>query len=148
MLLTYRVTIGTGNTNPVLPAEAITFGGDAWPEAPVIAPCDDLPQARVGDEARKIAVSLAGAGRETLDDGPEVLLLAHFATARELERQYSVLEGEQDPATTPLEVEWTPELKEDDPPVPAEGRIVRFFFVLRDDRGGTTSTTRAVCLRP
>jgi hypothetical protein len=148
MLVTYRVPIGTGNQNPLIAADAITLGGEPWLETSLITPCADLPQARIGDEMRMIAVDLGGAGREPLEDGPETLVLSHFATARELERQYSVLEPVQDPAATPMEVEWTPELDEDDPPLPADGAVVRFFFVLRDDRSGAAFTTRAICLRP
>lgn len=148
MLVTYRVPVGTGNLNPVLADEAITLGGEPWPQMPLIAPCADLLQAQIGDAARMIRVDLSGAGREMLEDGPEALLLAHFTTERELERQYSVVEPEQDPAATPLEIEWTPTVEEGDPAPPAEGRVARFFFVLRDDRSGAASTTRALCLRP
>jgi hypothetical protein len=147
MLVTYRLPIGTENFNPVMADDGIALAGMPWPETPSIAGCADLPQARIGDEVRVISVSLRGATREPLlDGGNETLVLSHFTTARELERQYSVLEGDQD-TTTPMMIEWTPE-EDADRPVPAEGAVVRFWFVLRDGRGGLDSATRALCLMP
>ena len=147
LLVTYRLPIGTENFNPVMADDAILLAGEPWMETPPDAACADLPQARIGDDARNITVSLRGATREMIPMmGNETMVLSTFTTARELERQFSVLEPEQE-TTTLLALDWTPE-EDTDRPVAAGGTVAHFWFVLRDGRGGIDSTTRALCVSP
>ena len=67
----------------------------------------------------------------------EVLLVSHHATAGELERQFGVLDDDE----TPSPFSWKPaEL--------TERTTVRFYFGLRDQRGGADFLVRDVCVDP
>ncbi len=70
----------------------------------------------------------------------ESLQISHFSTAGEFDRQFSFVDDDE---TTTLEVEWDTPLPGD---VPEEGLVVRFFFVLRDGRGGVEWIERAACV--
>jgi hypothetical protein len=69
----------------------------------------------------------------------EELRVAHYSTAGRLTRNRSVLKGDEKPYR--FEVDW-------DPPgdIPETGKLVRFFFGVRDRRGGFDSTERALCV--
>ena len=75
----------------------------------------------------------------------EWLQISHFTTAGELDRSITAVEAE-DPRESPsVEMKWdAPELAE----VPAEGRVVRFTFVVRDMRGGVDWLGRSLCVLP
>ena len=74
----------------------------------------------------------------------EVITLSHFTSGGELERQFSVWEGDVVAMPEGSEIEWTPT----DITPSADGTLVRFWFVARDGRGGLTFTTRAACVVP
>ncbi len=139
LLATTRLPIATGaapvNANPAIEAGAIRLGDAVWPEA-AGSTCDGLPSVRVGTEV-SVAVTPRPIDREVSPAGREALLLATFADAGELERQFTALEPEDEgdlvfPFVAPSAV----------------GERVRLVFVLRDGRGGTSFTTRALCAAP
>jgi len=75
----------------------------------------------------------------------ERLQLSRFTTAGKLKSQFSFVEATDDSASTAVAVTWdAPEAAD----VPAAGAAVTFTFVVRDDRGGTDWTTRALCVAP
>jgi hypothetical protein len=98
-----------------------------------------LPQIS-GDRSKvKIGFEASGFDKYT-ENGKserEQLWVAHFTTAGEFSRAKSVLREESER----VEVNWTPPTD-----VPDQGMLVRFFFTLRDLRGGFSSAERALCV--
>ncbi len=130
----------------------IRFGGEPWLETDLTAGCTDgLPTVAIDDMESVIELERTEGSRESypaLDaDGMEItameeIRLAIFATDGGLQRQFSTFTE-----TNPIvEVDWEPPLSDDDPPF--EGDVVRFWFVLRDLRGGYATTARALCVNP
>jgi len=74
----------------------------------------------------------------SLSAARETLTLGHFVTSGSLERAYSDVDVATNPAVA--RVSWQAPLST----VP-EGTLVRFYFVLRDGRGGADFAERAVC---
>ena len=62
----------------------------------------------------------------------------------------SLLLGTETDAQADIAVSYKPPKQSDEPleHVPPEGRLVRFFFTLRDQRGGVDYTQRALGLLP
>jgi hypothetical protein len=156
-----------GNQAPTLGDDPFTWEGQPWTAGADDAPnagggitCAAQPGALLipaGDEVRTITVTTDDADRGTHpvkvpaagkpDHEREELQLSAFTTAGSFETQFGAVSG-SDPAAAPsITVKWTPPEVKDDP-VPAEGRLVRFVFVLRDLRGGIDWTTRTICLTP
>ena len=79
--------------------------------------------------------------KSSIDAKREEIRLSHFASLGELERPLS--EVLPDDAEVKTSLTW-------DPPktVAAEGELVRFWFVVRDLRGGSDFTERMLCLVP
>jgi hypothetical protein len=148
--VTFEVTVardGTTNRNPRLASDALELDGKSW--LPVDNAADDScldprgrPQVSAGARAVTISYLAEDAHRETLIDGSkESLLVAGFSDEGQLERTFSIIEGEA--PSGPVDIEWSPPAA-----LPSDGRLVRFYFVLRDDRGGTDWTERSLCLIP
>lgn len=84
----------------------------------------------------------------------ESVVVANALTFRggELSRYYSTINGSVADAEAETSLRYTPPLGEkdsdDDGIVPTSGRLVRFYFLLRDQRGGVDTTTRVLCLVP
>jgi len=147
------------NRHPRLTDDAILLNDAAW--APSIAEpspwssCDtsstapDLPVVKAGSGDQVVSVKLSNADREPLEKNSEFapshesLLLSHYSTAGELARSTSVIEGEISPQEPVAHVNWTAPTK-----APAEGQPVRFYFVLRDGRGGAIWSRRVLCVTP
>jgi hypothetical protein len=137
------------NRNPNFDDESVWL--DAEPllalEA-VEGPCVGLGFTEVArGSGHTFALTLADDAREALPEtdgvGPslEGLQLSHFATDGELDRAFSYVGPEQ--AELSANVGWKA------PGNPAEGgTLVRFFFVVRDFRGGSAFTERALCVLP
>lgn len=137
------------NANPTLADASLFLGEEPWPEATPAelaekscAPGDlSVPSG----EERTLRVQLDESDREPLDDptglGPprEPLLVSHFATHGRLSRPLSVIEG--DATGLSVSVPWRA-------PGDAAGERVRFYFVVRDGRGGADWSARTLCLLP
>jgi hypothetical protein len=132
------------NLNPELAPDAIAFDGDAWPELPASdGDCAELGFPEVaGKSKHELTVVLDPSTRDPLPRpsslGParESLQLAHFTTAGDLARAFDSIAWDAQDLTR--RVAWT---------APATPGLVRFWFVLRDFRGGSAFAERAVCVR-
>jgi hypothetical protein len=123
-----------------------------------------LPQVRVGSGEHLIRVRLDPSDREdykyqaeeygriVIKDARELIQVSHSLTAfgGELARYTSVVERDDDDAMAETEVAYTPPKKNpgDEGAVPESGRLVRFYFALRDFRGGFDFVARELCLLP
>ncbi len=146
---------GEPNHNPSLASAELSWDGAPWtaPPAELLAEASctgapsDVPRVGRGSKGHAVRIILAESDREPLasanplDPPRETLSLSHFATGGELERAYSILEPSS--ALAPVDVTW-------DAPATAltEGSLVRFYFVVRDLRGGVDWTERVVCVEP
>jgi hypothetical protein len=136
---------------------------------PDSVPWDDcadsgLPVVRLGDEEHIIRVRFDAKDRETyvsevIEDDKlvrrerrEELLVSHALTelGGELERYFSVIGRDVADSRAELELAYTPPGTKGKPAegLTEAGRLVRFYFVLGDERGGVDYTTRELCLLP
>lgn len=138
------------NQNPNFSADSILLDDAGWPLVPIAGEgCTGLglPELSYTGDEHTIVVALPDSARQPLvqkssaDPKRESLRIAHFATAGELTSAFSNL-LESDPATS-VSFGW--KAPQD---APAEGRLVRFWFVVRDGRGGSDFTVRALCALP
>ncbi len=144
----------------------VRFGGEVWEDLPPaeLTGCagSGLIELRIGlEDEYEIEVVPEPGSRESFitfvagsDGGEESrtedLPVAFYATDLGLSTLFSVIDaepGDTDPAATPVaSVEYATVDIED--AVGADGRVIRFEMVMRDDRGGTDRATRALCLVP
>jgi hypothetical protein len=146
---------GESNHNPSVADLPIQLDGQAWPAAdPTLleqTDCQnlpgDVPHVAPGSGEHLLRFEPADRDREPLEvdhplDPPrETLILSHYATAGQLDRPYSAIDPED--RISPIIVPW-----EAPSTATAEGRLVRFYLVARDLRGGADWTVRALCLQP
>jgi hypothetical protein len=145
---------GADNRNPDLAAADLELDGDPWLEAlpddvagEACAGDDTRPSVTAGGRSMPIALTTSPDDREALtsdnplDPSREALLLSFLVTDGDLDHPYEVLEA--DDSTDRVEVGWKPPKE-----VPEGGRLIRFYFVARDYRGGEDWTERAVCVLP
>ncbi len=141
--LVVRLASAGVNANP--PPPMLRLG-----DSPI--PVDDLAPAGGSCAAAPAApkfhaggpeVDLVYAFREAEREPDESIMLATIVTSGELDRQYSAF----DPGEAPKEVRvrWTPPGKEG---IAEGGRIVRFYAIVRDGRGGANFSRFAVCVVP
>lgn len=82
----------------------------------------------------------------------EELLIAHSATKDvvELGRYYSIIPRDQPEDTSEVELDFKPVKQSDkaDKKIPEDGKLARFYFVVRDQRGGVDFATRSLCVVP
>jgi hypothetical protein len=151
---------------------------EAWPSSPLAPTeeppwtgCDrdDFwgPRVRAGDDEHTIRVRFDRLDRETYSyevmrynetvsvTDREELLVSHSITNEggELDRLFSVLARTLDDDAAEIEVGYKPpdqpgEKAEPEQRIPDDGRLVRFYFSVRDQRGGVDTTTRELCLLP
>ena len=137
---------GDANRNPELQAESIDFDGQAWTELGPDEGDGDcggfgLPEADVGS-AHTLTVRLDESDRDPLprpsrlDPSRESLQLSHFVSEGDISRAFETVSWESDELER--RATWT---------APDAPGIVRFWFVLRDFRGGAAFVERAVCVR-
>lgn len=137
------------NRNPDLAGDAIAF--DAEPlaaVAPIDGACAGMGFVEVPRGTNhRFAVSLREADRDAVSSedgvGPsrEGLQVSHFSTNGELDRAFSYVRAEDAELVT--NVDWKAPGRIDE-----GGRVVRFFFVVRDFRGGSAFTERSLCVVP
>ena len=134
---------GDVNTNPELQAESIAFDGGAWPELPSVeGDCAGQGFVEVATESKHdLGVALDESDRDplprasALDPARESLQLSHFVSAGDVTRAFETIAWDSEDLQR--RVAWT---------APKTPGLVRFWFVLRDFRGGGAFTTRAVCV--
>ncbi len=137
------------NHHPTLADAPFTLAAADWGPADD-GGCDALPVVDAGSGRVLIGVSFEAADREMFatDDAPtlvrEELQLAAFATAGEVLQQHTYVDPADERELSPVALEWDPPAVDE---VPAEGLRVKFFFVVRDLRGGVDATAREMCVR-
>lgn len=144
------VTALETNHNPVIADDAVSITGGAklLPASSGVAGSPCTPSNELigvpADTKPDVIYQFRAQDREDFPASPdkvEALQLSAFTTSGEFDRQYAALdptEGLPKDAT----IEW------DIGGAPAEGRLVRFYFVLRDNRGGMGFAMREACVRP
>ena len=134
----------TTNANPDIPDDAVTLGGVPWLNGEVPSgACSGLglPEVSLSEGQQPIQIQLPETAREAVDAPREELRVSHFASLGELTRPFSeILPGD---ANTRVSVNWKPPKT-----AAANGEVVRFWIVVRDLRGGSDFTERALCLLP
>lgn len=132
------------NLNPELQADGIAFDDAPWPElAPVDGACTSLgfPEVDVSSQ-HTVTVRLDESDRDSLprpsslDPARESLQLSHFVSGGDISRAFETIAWDSDELRRT--VSWT---------APDAPGLTRFWFVLRDFRGGGALATRAVCVR-
>lgn len=138
------------NSNPRFGETPIFFDGSEWPAleaVPAACVSSDLPQVTAGSGSHDVELGIAASARDALpkvgelDPSHESLVVSHFSTAGELARAFSTLGS--DTTSTEMRVPWAAPKE-----APPEGLTVRFWFVLRDLRGGSDFIERALCVLP
>jgi len=135
------------NHSPTLTEEALRLDGAPWAftEAGPDAGCSgQLPEVRASSSHR-LGVSLEAADFEPLqpmnpqDPARETLLVSQFSDTGTLDHAFLSLSADAQSG----EVNWTA------PPLTGQSAAVaRFYFVVRDARGGEDFATRALCVVP
>jgi hypothetical protein len=135
---------------------------DACADAP-----ESLPRVHVGDPEYELFLRFDANDREDYErtikvndhyeqeSRREELALSSAITTKggSLDGFTSVVRYDKPDSEAQAVVKYKPpakpkEGKEEKDPVPAEGRLVRFYFGVRDERGGVDFTTRELCLLP
>ena len=152
--LTFPLQLGSdANHNPAAD-HAFTLDGQTWPGDQTAGdPCVGGPRVAAGSKGHVIADTIDGSDRESYTalagDPPvatptrESLQISQFTTTGKLKSQFSFVEATDDRTATTVDVTWdAPDRAE----VQAGGTSVTFTFVTRDNRGGASWTTRALCV--
>jgi hypothetical protein len=134
------------NNNPQFTADSLAFDGQPWPPSDASAACSDGLTQVAANSVHQLSIALTESDFDTLaqttplDPTRETLLLSQFSDAGELDHAFTSLSPN---STESGDARWT------GPPVAdAPGSVARFYFVVRDSRGGEDFTTRALCVTP
>lgn len=140
---------GRENDNPTLADAPMTLDGKPWPEATPgeLAQGSCIPGASApsiaGGEQATLRLVLDAMDRDATADSTglspkhEALSVSHFSTRGRLSRALSIIEGDSNELEA--SVPWRA-------PTAAGGERVRFYFVVRDGRGGVDWSARTLCL--
>lgn len=125
---------------------------------------DALPKVRAGSDDYKVYVRFDPKDREQYtreievngdperEDRREELVILHAITTRggKLDGYTSVIRYDEPDESAETSFKYTPPKQSDqaDAHIPEEGRLVRFYFSVRDQRGGVDFTTRELCVLP
>jgi len=146
----FLATEGATNHNPDLGSAPITLAGMDW-EPSTDTGCDGaLAVVEAGSERMLVGATFDASDRETFpvtdESRPtrEELQLAAFATAGEIIQQHIYVDWDDERTASPIALEWVPPSADE---VPAGGLRVKFFFVVRDLRGGVDATSRELCVQ-
>jgi hypothetical protein len=133
------------NENPTLSDETIQIDGEVWDAAlPVdgALACDGSERAVSANGAtHQLRVGVSVDDRETSAGSVELSELSSFSNGGELSRAFSFIEAGS--AADAVSLEWRAPSS-----APTGGRRVRFYFVLRDGRGGADLSERVLCVVP
>ncbi|AKU96059.1 hypothetical protein AKJ09_02723 [Labilithrix luteola] len=144
------VTALETNHNPVIADDAVSITGGAKlpPARGGIAGSPCTPSNEVigvpPDTKPDVFYQFRAQDREEFPSSPdkfEALQLSTFTTSGEFDRQYAALDPNEG-LPKDAKIEW------DVGGAPAEGKLVRFYFVLRDNRGGMGFAVREACVHP
>ncbi len=128
------------NANPTLSAEGARLAGELWVDNP-FDPCDpeaDATYRVAAGSHHGVHLDTTGAAEELASGVRESLEIAHYVTAGDLERHFSVVEEGDDPVVV---VGWKAPSS-----APPGGKAMHFYAVVRDERGGSAWVHRALCV--
>jgi hypothetical protein len=92
----------------------------------------------------KVTLRYDADAREPVNDTVETLTFASYTTFGKISERYTVFKPD---SKTPLSRSFTWELSEDErKELNKKSKLVRFFFTVRDGRGGYAVTTRDLCV--
>lgn len=142
------------NANPSFTPIAIDFDGTAWPDwTNAEATAEDCaganlswPKVAANGARHELQLRIPEGMSEPLpvvsthSSSRETLTVSHFVTGGDLERAYSSVDGSSSAAT--IRVAWNA------PNSITAAQVVRFYFVIRDGRGGADWTRRSLCVLP
>ncbi len=145
------------NTQPTI--ASVQFGGSPWDDVAAsgaeVGQCAGTAIRELPPGTGPIAVGLTAATQSrqafedtvTGDERCEMLQISWLATSGEFDQSFGFIEGDTCASGTASNgsttVGWLPPET-----APSDGILVRFHFVLRDGRGGTDWTERALCIVP
>jgi hypothetical protein len=140
------------NDNPDLSDDELLLDGQPWSAAALGAPGDpctdlDVPQVQRGETAT-IEFELQGDDRENIETDQDIygsqpresLVFTHVSTFPGLQRAYSVIAFDSDRPRIDVDFKL-----DEDSKIPADGRLVTFTLVARDERGGVGWISRQLC---
>ena len=137
---------GQDNGNPQFQADSVSLDGLTWANG---APSDCASLSQVHAKTKHtLNVHMQDDDFDMLvpltseDPTRETLLLSQFSDAGTLAHTFASLDATT-PAGLSSDVSWDAPSATD-----ASGTIARFYFVVRDSRGGEDFTTRALCVVP
>lgn len=147
------------------PRELVAWLPSEAADAPTWEGCTadaNILQVRAGSEKHEVRVRFDPSDREPYQyeiaengvpqvrDGRETVLLSHAISTNggKLERHFSQIDGDRPDAEAEIRFDYEPPKQSDeaDQRIPPGGRLVRFYFTLRDERGGVDFATRELCL--
>ena len=134
------------NHSPSITAGALTLDGEPWLEPSALAACPGELPSVPGGSKHTLAITLQGGDFELLaqstdiEPARETLLVSQFSDAGKLDHAYLSLSA--DSAASDRQVTW------EAPASTGVATLIRFYFVVRDARGGEDFATRALCLSP
>jgi hypothetical protein len=143
------------NQNPSLGDDQLLIAGSPWLEAeapPAGEACGDSALARISaGQSAAVTFALVGDDREALESEPgeyathdrESLVYTHVASHPGLDRAFSAIDFDSDQPSFELPFDFGQAAA----PAP-EGETLRFFLVVRDERGGVDWLRRDACLLP
>lgn len=139
---------GDANRNPSFATATLGFDGESLPEMELSADCAGSGLLEVsGKSKHRIRFEFPDSARDPVpqendyDPDRESLLVSHFSSGGELARAFSPIPYDRPEVSA--EVEW-----EAPDSAGTAGVLVRFWFVIRDLRGGSDFIERAVCVVP
>lgn len=132
------------NRSPSITEAALTLDGKPWLPSAATACAGDLPTAREGTQ-HTLGITLEDGAFEELprttevEPARETLLVSQFSSAGKLDHAFLSLRA--DTPAADRQVSWEAPGAGGDTPT-----LVRFYFVVRDARGGEDLATRALCV--
>jgi hypothetical protein len=135
------------NLNPNLSDAALELDGEPWEPEPAVIDCEseDAVRIRADGHEHQVTLRMGEGARETKPEQLDVvelesLQISHLSSLGAFDRRFSGVDSEATKLT--IEVPWKApgELSAAEP--------AGFYFVVRDDRGGASWLTRALCIDP
>ncbi len=135
------------NLNPSMDDWAFQLDGETWDASTPTSTTGcagttgpSLPAVTAGTLETTVTFQSTTEDHETYPVGTtateeELLLVSHFSTAGEFERQFTDIARNET-----AEVTWVPPIQ-----ASVDGDTTRYFFVVRDQRGGLAWTQRTTC---
>lgn len=121
------------NENPSLKDSVVLLGDEriSFQASDEPATCQDVPEVTVGE---RVVLNFTLDEDARSDSADELLQISHFAQSGRLERQFTIIDADEE-AHFELEFE-----------APDVAGPIKSYFVVRDDRGGTSWLSYSLCV--